>query len=153
MFCVPSTPTEKTSSDGRTISFGGMYWDPVLDTIEPKVPTCHFGTVFRGRVKVGTEIFSGEMESDMDKFVPQKVTPRQISSKYLSFYDILQLFMPITAGMKRDLRRVMKETDGWDEAISLSFDQSGLKIFGYWRSYEVCGLAELKCLKMQSVRR
>ena len=26
--------------------------------------------------------------------------------------------MPITAGMKRDLRRVMKETDGWDIAIS-----------------------------------
>jgi hypothetical protein len=58
------------------------------------------------------------MESDMEKFVPNKITPRQVSSKYLSFYDIIQLFMPITAGMKRDLRRVMKETDGWDMAIS-----------------------------------
>ena len=54
----------------------------------------------------------------MEKFVPNKITPRQVSSKYLSFYDILQLFMPITAGMKRDLLRVMKETDGWDIAIS-----------------------------------
>ena len=97
-----SVPSEKTSADGRTVSFGGMFWDPVLDCLEPKIPPCHFGTVARGRVKLGTEIFEGTMESDMEKFVPSNITPRQVSSKYLSFYDILQLYMPITAGMMRD---------------------------------------------------
>ena len=122
-----SAPSEKSSADGRTVSFGGMLWDPMLDTLEPKVPPCHFGTVARGRVKIGTEIFGGSMENDMEKFVPSKITPRQVSSKYLSFYDILQLFMPVTAGMKRDLRRVMKETDGWDIAISAELRSKWVK--------------------------
>ena len=122
-----TAPSEKTSADGRTVSFGGMLWDPMLDTLEPKIPPCHFGTVARGRVKIGTEIFGGSMENDMEKFVPSKITPRQVSSKYLSFYDILQLFMPVTAGMKRDLRRVMKETDGWDTAISVELRSKWVK--------------------------
>ena len=86
--------------------------------LEIKIPTWHFGSVSRGRIKAGTETFEGTMLSDMEKFVPLNVTPRQISSKYLSFYDILGLFLPVTAGMKRDLRRVMKESDGWDSFIS-----------------------------------
>ena len=105
-------PSEKVSSDGMNVSIGGMYWSSEIDTVECKVPVLHFGSVARGRIKIGTEIFQGCMETDMEKFVPQKLTPRQISSKYLSFYDILQMFLPITAGMKRDLRSVMKETDG-----------------------------------------
>ena len=133
-----TAPSEKTSSDGRTVSFGGMLWDPVLDCLEPKVPPCHFGSVSRGRVKLGTEIFEGTMEIDMEKFVPSKITPRQVSSKYLSFYDILQLYMPITAGMKRDLRRVMKETDGWDTAISAELRSKWVK--NLWMLEKLKGL-------------
>ena len=113
-----SSPSDKVSSDGTTVSFGGMSWSPELDYLEPKIPTWHFGTVCRGRIRIGTEVFEGALESDMEKFVPQKITPRQISSKFLSYYDILQLAMPVTAGMKRDLRRVMKETDGWDTKVT-----------------------------------
>ena len=111
-------PSEKVSSDSRTVSIGGMYWSPEIDMLEIKIPTWHFGSVSRGRIKAGTETFEGTMLSDMEKFVPLNVKPRQISSKYLSFYDILGLFLPVTAGMKRDLRRVMKESDGWDSFIS-----------------------------------
>ena len=107
-------PSDKVSSDGRTVGIGGMYWSPEIDVLEVKIPTWHFGSVSRGRIKAGTETFDGTMLSDMEKFVPQNISPRQVSSKYLSFYDILGLCLPVTAGMKRDLRRVMKETDGWD---------------------------------------
>ena len=111
-------PSEKVSADGRTVSIGGMYWSPEMDTLEAKIPTWHFGSVCRGRIKAGTETFQGSSEIDMNTFVPKNVTPRQISSKYYSFYDLTGLFLPLTAGMKRDLRRVMKETDGWDCYIS-----------------------------------
>ena len=111
-------PSEKVSSDGKTIMIGGMLWSPEIDTLEPKVPTWHFGSVSRGRMKAGTKTFEGTTEQDMDKFIPEQITTRQVSSKYLSFYDILNLFLPVTAGMKRDLRRVMKETDGWDCFLS-----------------------------------
>ena len=111
-------PSEKVSADGRTVSIGGMYWSPEMDTLEAKIPTWHFGSVCRGRIKAGTETFQGSSEIDMNNFVPKDVTPRQISSKYYSFYDLSGLFLPLTAGMKRDLRRVMKETDGWDCFIS-----------------------------------
>ena len=98
-----------------------------MDTMECKVPALHFGSVARGRIKAGTKVFEGSMESDMEKFIPQKVTPRQIASKYLGFYDILQLSLPVIAGMKRDLRSVMKETNGWDVPISADLRSKWVK--------------------------
>ena len=59
-----TAPSEKVSSDGRTI--GGMYCSPEMDSIVHKVPTWHFGSVCRGRIKIGTETFEGTMESDKE---------------------------------------------------------------------------------------
>ena len=52
-----SASSEKVSADERTVSFGGMLWSPEFDYLEPKIPSWHFGTVCRGRIRVGTEIF------------------------------------------------------------------------------------------------
>ena len=133
-----SAPSEKVSADERTVSFGGMLWSPEFDYLEPKIPSWHFGTVCRGRIRVGTEIFEGSVETDMEKFVPQAITPRQISSKFLSYYDILQLAMPVTAGMKRDLRRVMKETDGWDTTVTSELRSIWVK--NLWRLEKLKGM-------------
>ena len=36
-------PSDKVSSDGRTVGIGGMYWSPEIDVLEVKIPTWHFG--------------------------------------------------------------------------------------------------------------
>ena len=135
-------PSDKVSPDGRTVSIGGMYWSSEIDSVECKIPSLHFGSVARGRIKAGTELFEGAMEEDMEKFVPLKVTPRQIASKYLSFYDILQISLPVTAGMKRDLRRVMKETDGWDVPITPELRSAWVK--NLWTLERMKGLKYMR---------
>ena len=64
----------------------------------------------------------------MEKFVPKSLIPRQIASKFLSYYDLLQLALPLTAGMKRDLRKVVKESNGlWDKECSAELRSSWVK--------------------------
>ena len=41
-----------------------------------------------------------------------------ILSKKASLFDILGKLNPITAGLSLDLRKAMKETDGWDDPVS-----------------------------------
>ena len=121
-------PTEKVSSDGISITIGGMLWLPELDVLMLRIPQWHFGSVSRGRIKDGTKIFEGKSQDDMEKFVPKSVTPRQIASKFLSYYDLLQLALPLTAGMKRDLRKVVKESSGlWDKECSAELRSSWVK--------------------------
>ena len=93
-------PTEKVSSDGISITIGGMLWLPELDVLMLRIPQWHFGSVSRGRIKDGTKIFEGKSQDDMEKIVHKSVAPRQLASKFFSYYDLLQHALPLTAGMK-----------------------------------------------------
>ena len=97
-----------------------MLWNPEIDYLEVKLGNLHFGTISRGRLKAGTEVFNGKFGTfdEMNDFVPKSLTKRMIVSKFMGVFDLLGKLIPLTARMKRDLRLIMKSTPSWDEAVS-----------------------------------
>ena len=130
-------PPEEVSSDGISIDVGGMTWTPKVDCFSIKVPPIHFGKKARGRIKVGTEIFDGSFE-DLYKFVPGGFTRRMVASKFLSFWDPLGKFCPVTAGLKIDMRAVVNKTTDWDDYIPSELKDKWIK--NLWTIYKLQGI-------------
>ena len=105
-------PHPDTTSDGQTVDVAGMAWSSKVDTVEIKIPPLHFGKKSRGRLVVGTEVFERDFV-DLQKFVPEKITRRNVFSKYGALWDISGKFTPITVTMKLLLRRTVAETEDW----------------------------------------
>eukprot|EP00092_Neocalanus_flemingeri_P018101 GFUD01019591.1.p1 GENE.GFUD01019591.1~~GFUD01019591.1.p1 ORF type:complete len:2548 (-),score=673.50 GFUD01019591.1:927-8570(-) len=124
------TPSKDISEDG-TIGVGGMVWNPLIESLEVKYAPLHFGSVSRGRLTVGTQVFEGKMITleEMNKFVPTNLTKRQIVSKFMSVFDLLGHLIPLTSRMKRDMRRMMKDTALWDEAVTNEHRTTWVKNF------------------------
>ena len=91
----------------------------------------------RNKLPENTEFFSGNFE-DIDKFVPQKLTRRKVSSKVASLYDLKGKFTPIIAGLKVDLREVVRNTEGWDDAMPMELRSKWLQNF--WAMEQLRGL-------------
>ena len=94
-----------------------MEWCSKLDTLRVKIPPLHFGQKSRGKLKIGTEIFDGSFE-DLEKFVPKKLTRRMVVSKFWAIFDPFGKLTPETAKMKVDVSTAIKETEGWDAAVT-----------------------------------
>ena len=77
---------------------------------------------------VGTEIFDGSFE-DLKKFCPKRFTRRTIVSKFWAVFDIFGLSTPLTASIKIDGSRAIKETDGWDAEVPVDVHDSSNKNF------------------------
>merc|ERR1711873_318169 len=71
-----SAPPTDVCEDGNLVSIGGMKWNPMHDLLEVPVPKLHFSKKCRGRLLVGTQVFEGNMLSDVEKFVPEHLTRR-----------------------------------------------------------------------------
>ena len=82
-----------------------------------KIPPLHFGKKSRGKLLVGTEIFEGSFE-DLEKFIPNPLSRRQVVSKFCSLFDIFGKLTPVSAPMKLSVRTGTKETDDWDGFVS-----------------------------------
>ena len=123
-------PCEEISQDG-TMGVAGLCWNPEIDSLEVKLGELHFGKVSRGRLTPGTEIYKGRFGNfdDMDKFVPEKLTKKLIVSKFMGIFDLLGKLIPLTARMKKDMRRMMKATPTWDEAVTEEHRSSWVKNF------------------------
>ena len=121
-----------------------MKWHTKLDLLEVPLAKLHFGKKLRGRLVVGTEVFEGSLVEDMEKFVPKKLTRRQIFSKKASVFDILGKFIPITVGMQLDLREAVKLTTGWDDSVPENLRSKWVQNF--WR------LETLKGIKFNRAR-
>ena len=67
---------------------------------------------------VGTEVFDGSL-ADLKKFVKKPLTRRQIVSKFSALLDMYGKLTPLTAKMKLDVSKAVKETSGWDEEVSV----------------------------------
>ena len=130
-------PSDEVSSDGVSVDVGGMNWTPKVDSLKVKVPPIHFGKKSRGRIKVGTEIFSGSFE-DLSKFVPRTFTRRMVASKFLSFWDPLGKFCPVTAGLKIDMRAVHNNTTSWDDYMPTELKDKWTR--NLWAMYRLQGI-------------
>ena len=122
-------PSPKVSKDGLSVGVGGFGWFPEGDILEQKIPKLHFGTARRGRVADNVKIFEGTTKDEMDRFVPERLSRRQVASKLASLWDILGHLSPLMNGFKLDLREVFKNTESWDDAIPADLRQKWVKNF------------------------
>ena len=132
-----SKPHPDVSSDGLTVDIGGMEWCPPVDSVTVKIPQIHFGKKSRGRLVVGTETFDGEL-ADLEKFVPSKLTRRQVVSKFAAIFDLFGHLTPETARMKKNVRSATQETADWDAFVSPETRSEVVK--DLWRLYKLQGL-------------
>ena len=86
---------------------------------------------------VGTEVFNGQF-ADMEKFVPQKLSRRQVVSKFSAIHDPLGKFVPITGAMKVHVRRAVMETSDWDAHVSA--ETRSIWVKNFWRLEKLKGL-------------
>ena len=111
-------PPDDVAEQGGLVSIGGMKWHSKLDFLEIPIPPLHFSKKFRGRLEIGTDVFDGHFIEDLEKFVPAKLTRKQILSKKASLFDVLGKLTPISSKLSFDLRKAIRETSSWDEAVS-----------------------------------
>ena len=130
-------PHPDVTTDGVHVGVGGLVWAPKIDAIEIKIPPLHFGKKMRGRIQVGTEIFDGSFQ-DLEKFVPKTLTRRMLVSKFSALFDPLGKLVPLTASMKVHLRKVVKETLGWDDQVFPEIRQTWVK--NLWKLHKMQGM-------------
>ena len=121
-------PDEKISKDGVTIGVGGFRWDPVQDKMQVKVPNLYFAKKTRGRIADNTTFFDPDVHK-MDEFVPRDLNLRLVTSKYGAIFDYLGFLSPALARTKLLLRRTVKETQGWDDVMSVELRSKWVKEF------------------------
>ena len=111
-----NAPCEKASVDGISVMVGGIRWFPEIDEVETRIPLLHFSKKRRGRLSEDTVFFDGTMMK-IEDHVPRKLTRRQVTSKVAAVFDIIGHLAPAMSGLKSDLREVVKNTAGWDDAM------------------------------------
>ena len=74
-------PHPDCTHDGLGVDVGGMTWWPKTDSMMVKIPPLHFGKKSRGKLTIGTQVFEGSF-ADLNKFVPEKLSRRQVVSKF-----------------------------------------------------------------------
>ena len=116
-------------SDNGYVGVARMAWHPESDFV--KFQDLHFGKVVRGRLSPTTKVFKGDKSSfsDMDNFVPLKLTKLQVTSKFMGIFDLRGLLIPLTARLKKDLRDVVATTPEWDHGIKTGQRSKWVKNF------------------------
>ena len=132
-----SAPHPDVTADGVSVDIGGMTWYPLIDCVSVKIPPLHFGKKSRGKLVVGTEVFDGTF-ADLKKFVKKPLTRRQIVSKFSALFDMYGKLTPLTAKMKLDVSKAVKETSGWDEQVSVALHDKWIDNF--WTMHKLRGL-------------
>ena len=132
-----SSPPPDVCEEGETVSIGGNKWHTKLDLIEVPLPLLHFSKKIRGRLVVGTEVFDGKF-TDLEKFVPKRLTRRMVVSKVASVFDLYGKFTPTMTGLKVDLREAVKQTTGWDDPVPEELRSKWIKNF--WKLEKLRGI-------------
>ena len=122
-------PEESVSKDGVSIDVGGMRWFAKLDLYEVKIPILHFGKFIRGKLKQGTKLFEGDTVTELDDFIPNKLTKRQVTSKVASIFDPRGKLAPVLAEAKVLLRLTNSQTVGWDDPIPTAVRNKWILLF------------------------
>ena len=74
----------------------------------------------------------------MGKFVPEKLTLRQVVSKTASIFDIRGPLAPIIGGLRLDIRKTAQVVDGWDGEMPTEWRSKWIKNF--WAVEQLRGL-------------
>ena len=123
-------PSPIVSKDGLSVGVFGVFgWFSEGDIIEFKFHRLHFANPKRGRLSETVKFFEGNSEEEMDKFVPDPLTRRQVASKMASICDYLGKLTPHMPGPKLDLRETFQRTESWDSGMPFDLRQKWVKNF------------------------
>ena len=99
-------PPEHLSSDGKSVTVGGLKWFPRDDLISISVKELNF-----------TKKCRGKKDGNMKGVIPQKWTKRICVGILDEVFDILGRTTPIISGMKLDVRELHLRKLDWDDKI------------------------------------
>ena len=105
--------------------------------MEIPVPDLLFGKKQRGKLPDSNKIFRGSF-GELDNFVPKNLSRRHVASKMASLNDLMDKYSPILAGLKLNLRKVTKNTIGWDEPMLAELRNKWVENF--WKFEQLRGL-------------
>ena len=94
-----------------------------------KIPILHFGKFIRGKLKQGTKLFEGDTVTELDDFIPNKLTKRQVTSKVASIFDPRGKLAPVLAEAKVLLRLTNSQTVGWDDPMPTAVRNKWILLF------------------------
>ena len=125
-------PDIKVSKDGVSIGVAGSPWYPKLDIYVVKVPPLHFGKRRRGKLDVNIKFFIGDSLEDMDKFTPEPLNRKQVSSKFASIWDMTGKLGPVLAEAKELLSDTITATSDWVSPMPANIRDKWLGQFLLW---------------------
>ena len=111
-------PTEDLAINGK-LAVGGYDWDSERDTISIRVPPIHFSKKHKGRI-TNSKIFEGKTKEELDNFVPENITLRQVTSRFASLFDVRGLVSPLMSDVKLLLRETGRQACGdWEYILTM----------------------------------
>ena len=116
-------------SDGTSVITGGYIWQPELDIIFIRIQPLHYAEKKRGKIMTENVFMEGTFK-ELDQFVPQNLTLRQVLSRGAQIFDPLGLVNPWKTGVKiltrESLESVKKD---WDAPLSSEYRERWVKKF------------------------
>ena len=116
-------------SDGTSLVTGGYIWHPELDILFIRVQPLHYAEKKRGKIMTENIFMEGTLQ-ELDQFVPQDLTLRQVLSRGAQIFDPLGLISPWKTGVKiltrESLESVKKD---WDAPLSQELRERWIKKF------------------------
>ena len=98
-------PPPEVSKDGISVDFGGNTWYTKSFLYTLNNPPLCFEKKKRGKLPEGTIHFDPST-MEIDKFVPNPLTRRMVTSALAKVWDIRGKLTPVTLKLKHDLRRL-----------------------------------------------
>ena len=105
-----TAPSEKVSSNGKTLGVLGYVWDPVMETIALASKPLVLGNSRRGKKPAAIE---GEIKPALS----ERFTRRVLTGLLAGIFDPKGLVTPITAQLKFKLSQVVDLKPAWDEPL------------------------------------
>lgn len=128
-FAVSYEAPDSSIADGETLFTGGYIWNPIKDTIQIRIQPLHYAEKRKGQIMTENVFCRGTIE-ELDKFVPQDLTLRQVLSRASQIYDPLGLLTAWKAGLKTLTRQSMQEAEiEWDKALSPTLRKKWIEKF------------------------
>ena len=130
-------------SDGISLATGGYIWHPELDILFIRIQPLHYGEKRRGKI-LTEEVFLDGTLQDLEQFVPEQITLRQVLSRGAQVFDPLGLVNPWKTGVKiltrESLESVKKD---WDAPLSSELRNRWIKKF--WDMQELKRIGFKRC--------
>ena len=133
----------KTISDGTSLVVGGYIWITELDILFIRIQPLHYAEKQRGKIMT-ENIFMDGSKQELEQFVPQHITLRQVLSRGAQIYDPLGLITPWKTGLKILTRETLESVKkDWDVPISKEFRDRWIKKF--WDMQEIKQIGFKRC--------